>query len=86
MRFLCCSRAQQIHTDGSLSTPIILVMTPRPAEGRAGQRLTCQARANSSRLLATVPSGSISSLLASLSLVPRRPADRPVGQGRQDGP
>ena len=86
MRFLRCSRAQPIHTDGSLSTPIILVMTPRPAEGRAGPRLTCQARANSSRLLATVPSGSISSLLASLSLVPRRPADRPVGQGRQDGP
>lgn len=33
-----CSGARPIHTDGSLSTPShgILVMTPRPAEGRAG--------------------------------------------------
>lgn len=85
MRSPRCSGARPIHTDGSLSTPSILMMMPMPAEGRAGQQLTCQARANSSRLLATVPSGSISSLPASLSLVPRRPADRPVGQGRQDG-
>lgn len=42
--------------------------------------LTCQARLSSSRLRATEPSGNISSLPASLSLVPRRPADTPAGR------
>lgn len=58
-------------------------MTPSPREEGLASWPTCQARLNSSRLPATVPSGSISSLPASLSLVPRRPADRPgVREGR----
>lgn len=50
------------------------------AAGRAFLQLTCQARVSSSRLAASVPSGSINSSSASLLLVPRRPADTPVGQ------
>lgn len=47
---------------------------------RVSPQLTCQAWVSSSRLAASVPSGSISSSSASLLLVPRRPADIPVGQ------
>lgn len=65
------------------TTPVSILHPKHRAQGCTGQRLTCQASVNSSRLLATMPSGSISSLPASLSLVPRRPADTPVGQGRQ---
>lgn len=48
-------------------------------------QFTCQARASSSRLAASMPFGSISSSPASLLLVPRCPADVAVGQEEPTG-
>lgn len=86
---VCISLSRRrLILEGSVKAPASAwTVHPSSTEprGRVFPQFTCQARVSSSRLAASVPSGSVSSSPASLLLVPRRPADVPVGQEESTG-